>query len=202
MAERGVILDRTTAERMARATKAYERQPVDMRGPRVPLRQRMAFWFAHLTTSLSFGSLNGRSIKFDPNPDAGGPSTSAFGPVSETDDVIIWDGDAAATIRACIPIGADPETGKQVLYAIPRGVFRVFLTQTGGTAGDKTNPVSFTYTVSETVGGFTLATDVEPMYPSRSQNGKKIAASFGLAWWNSGTLEIFAFEAEGTGACE
>jgi hypothetical protein len=62
MAERGVILDRTTAERMARATKAYERQPVDMRGPRVPFRQRIHPFVTFRVKLVQSGGANGSLV--------------------------------------------------------------------------------------------------------------------------------------------
>jgi hypothetical protein len=92
MAERGVILDRTTAERMARATKAYERQPVDMRGPRVPLRIPSSVVLVKVTGNASGGGKYlGRIVKDTGSPatETGNLAETDFGELPATDNALI-----------------------------------------------------------------------------------------------------------------
>jgi len=69
----------------------------------------------------------------------------------------------------------------------PRGVlFLVFVTKDAGSAGSKTTPCSWTYTVTD-YGGRTLGTGLTPAKP-RTSVGKYAqpgAGSPGLGWYNS-----------------
>lgn len=85
------------------------------------------------------------------------------------------------------------------------GTFRVALSVTSGSStntGTKTTAVNFQYDVTS-LAGVLIGTSKTPEWPSRSENGKKVAAIAGLAYYdNSGTLQIaIAFEKAGTGGC-
>ncbi len=104
-----------------------------------------------------------------------------------------------------------PESIVITQQAVPRSApadlqigltFRVGLTQTGGSAGDKTTSVSFTYTVTD-LRGNQLGTAKAPEWPSRSEHGLKVAATGGLAYYDtSHNIQLaIAFERAGTGSC-
>jgi len=82
------------------------------------------------------------------------------------------------------------------------GVFRVDLAKTSGSAGNKTTPVSFLYSVLG-LSGEAIATGKTPEWPSRSENGLKVQATSGLAYRDIyGNVQIaIAFERSGTGGC-
>lgn len=84
-------------------------------------------------------------------------------------------------------------------------VFKVVLSVTSATSantGTKTTAVAFQYDVSS-IDGVALAVSKSPEWPSRSENGKKTAATGGIAYYNtSNILQIaIAFEQSGTGGC-
>jgi hypothetical protein len=81
------------------------------------------------------------------------------------------------------------------------GLFRVDLTQTGGSNGTKTTAASYTYTVTD-LAGVQLATGASPEKPR--ENGTKTAATKGYGYYDAaGTFVLAeAWEAPGTvGAC-
>lgn len=84
----------------------------------------------------------------------------------------------------------------------PNPLFVVTLSNPTGSAGSKTTAVAFVYDVATLAGG-TLATAKAPAWPSRSENGLRVAATTGLAYFdNSGNLQLaIAFERSGTGGC-
>lgn len=94
----------------------------------------------------------------------------------------------------------DPSVTRYVFF-FRMGLFPVVLTQTGGSAGNLNTPVSFTYTVDHVNSGGQLATGHAPVWPSRSQNGLKVAATTGFAWYVGSTLNVFAFERDDTTGC-
>ena len=61
MAEKGVIFDRASAERIARVVKAYEREPVNLVGPRKPFRERIHPYVTFRVKLVQSGGSNGSS---------------------------------------------------------------------------------------------------------------------------------------------
>jgi hypothetical protein len=61
MAESGVIFDRKTAERVGRATKWVENQPVDLTGTRVPFRPRIQPFVTFRVKLVKISGSNGTS---------------------------------------------------------------------------------------------------------------------------------------------
>jgi hypothetical protein len=80
--------------------------------------------------------------------------------------------------------------------------YRVVLQMTSGGAGSKTTAVSYVYTVKDFAGN-TLATGAIPEWPLRTENGKRNAATGGLAYYNAaGAIRVaVAFEGSGKGGC-
>ena len=160
----------------------------------IPVRTRSA-------VSGSSGRFNARTIARAYSSTATGALTEAnIGTAAGTDDILAWDLDAIKGCRVAIPVSYSYGDSKTIYVLIPRGVFPVKLTQTGGSAGNKTTAVSFTYTVND-LNDQQITTAHTPTWPSRGENGLKVAATEGLAWWDGSALKVFAFERAGTGSC-
>lgn len=136
--------------------------------------------------------------------------------VSDTQDALILNPNEIGRTTHCLTsagsavylgyLQPDRSTeGKQVVVLTGEGrtgdIFRVNLSQTGGTAGTQTTGCSFTYTVS-TLSSVQLGTSKGPQYP-RGENGLKVAATQGLAYFDtSGVVQLaVAFEGSGTATC-
>jgi len=107
----------------------------------------------------------------------------------------LWDGIQNPELldiyeRQGLPIGTRGRarllSGQWIFEPMQIGVFPVDLTQTGGSAGDKTTQCSFTYTVSD-LDGNPLLTAVDPISTphrcTRPAIGALLAAAYGTATW-------------------
>jgi hypothetical protein len=81
--------------------------------------------------------------------------------------------------------------------AVPAVTFAVTMSQTGGSAGSKTTACSFTYTVTDALTGSSLGTGVNPSTSphvwKRTSLGKYVAATSGLAYYNSTPALVIAW---------
>jgi hypothetical protein len=167
------------------------------------------------------GRYNGKTISRGTNASAsGGLVLTDIGIVASSENCIVWNlremghgdsshghainlSDNAQCVLSALPGGSDSASGKPILLVgcDPGAIFRVDLSQTSGSLGNKTTPSTWVYTAKIPGTSTALGTSLTPEVART--NGTFAAATKGIGFYNaSGAFVLFyAAEVIGTSGC-